>query len=362
MNSCDDDWDQFLLNDNIDDLSDTEIDNHKNINNKDDIIPKCSDIYISTKTKISYLNKNIDLNNDFWKIPVINYNNPIEGIVKKQIKFNNKTQEEVDEIATRLEKEEIFNNQIISSINNPENNKIKFKDIRKITIGLSKKDIISHRCKEKSAFYNCFVLIVRLKINNVFKESHEKIFNTGKIELPGIQSDETLYKILDFIINILQDNCGYENIIYIPEQIDTVLINSNFNCGYYINRDKLYDILRDKYRLHTLYDPCSYPGIMSKFYYDPTLDSSNTQTGVKSRDDINKEKKISFMIFRTGSVLIVGKCLEHELIEIYEFLKKLLECEYKFIVQENSEDNTLKQKVKNKKKIKKNIIIVDNFS
>lgn len=361
MSSCDDDWEQFLLSDDIENDDDPQI-NKAKTNGKDEIIPKCSDIYISTKTMISYLNCNIDLNDNFWKIPVLNYNNPIEGVVKKQIKFNNKTQEEVDEIATRLEKEKIFNNQIISSINNPDNNKIKFKDVRKITIGLSKKDITSHRCKEKSAFYNCFVLIIRLKINDVFKECHTKIFNTGKIELPGIKSDVTLYKILDFIINILKEHCGYKDIIYLPEKTETVLINSNFNCGYYINRDKLYDMLRDKYRFHTLYDPCSYPGIMSKFYYDPTLDKPGLQTGIKTRD--NKEKQISFMIFRTGSVLIVGKCLELELIEIYEFLKNLLSHEHKLILQENGDDNTVTQKpkVKKTKKIKRKITIIDNFS
>ena len=32
--------------------------------------PKCSDIYISTKTKIGYLNSKIDLYDIFWKIPV----------------------------------------------------------------------------------------------------------------------------------------------------------------------------------------------------------------------------------------------------------------------------------------------------
>ena len=99
---------------------------------------------------------------------MINYNSPIEGVVKKQIKINSKTKEEVNNIEEKLKNESIYNNQIISSIDNPENNKVKFKDVRKITIGLSKKDITSHRCKQKSAFYNCFVLIIRLNINGCF--------------------------------------------------------------------------------------------------------------------------------------------------------------------------------------------------
>ena len=133
MNSCDEDWEQFLMNDDVEDQ------NFSNNFDTDRNIPKCSDIYISTKTKISYLNKKIDLNSDFWKIPIIDYNSPIEGIVKKQIKINSKTKEEVNSIEDKLINESIYNNQIISSIDNPENNKVKFKDVRKITIGLSKK-------------------------------------------------------------------------------------------------------------------------------------------------------------------------------------------------------------------------------
>jgi hypothetical protein len=354
MSSCDDDWEQFLMNDNF---YNAKEDSSSNIL-ENEYIPKCSNIYISTKTKISYLNKNIDLNSDFWNIPVLDYNDPREGVIKKQIKINSKCKEEVDIISEKLNQEKIYQNYIISSIDNPDNNKVKFKDVRKITIGLSKKDIITHRCKQKSAFYNCFVLIIRLKLDNNFKECHVKIFNTGKIELPGIQSDEVLTKLLDYVVNLLKEYCGYDDLIYIPEETETVLINSNFNCGYFINRDKLYDLLRNKYRLHTLYDPCSYPGIMSKFYYNPIL-SKNEQTGIKSRE--NQEKEISFMIFRTGSVLIVGKCIESELIEIYDFLKKLLENECNNIIQNTDLSNfTVKSKKKVAKKIKKKITLLDN--
>ena len=47
-------WENFLLNDNI------NINNNTNIDNKKDI-PKSSELYISTKTKISYLSIPINL-------------------------------------------------------------------------------------------------------------------------------------------------------------------------------------------------------------------------------------------------------------------------------------------------------------
>ena len=50
--------------------------------------PKCSDIYISTKTKIAYLNTSINLRTIFWNIPVLLYQDRCEGVIKKQMKVN----------------------------------------------------------------------------------------------------------------------------------------------------------------------------------------------------------------------------------------------------------------------------------
>ena len=57
-------------------------DKKNNINKKIEM-PKCSDIYISTQTKIAYLNQEIDLYDIFWKLPIIPYHQPINGIIKK---------------------------------------------------------------------------------------------------------------------------------------------------------------------------------------------------------------------------------------------------------------------------------------
>ena len=62
------------------------------------ISPKCSQLNISTKTKIAYLNVPIDLKTVFWNVPLIKYHEPCEGFVKKQMKFNSTTLEEVDNI------------------------------------------------------------------------------------------------------------------------------------------------------------------------------------------------------------------------------------------------------------------------
>jgi hypothetical protein len=325
----------------------------------DIIAPKATNIYISTKTKIAYLNNTIDLKSIFWKVPIIPYSKPINGIIKKQMKFNSTTKEELDLIQNKLKDETYFEEHIITHIDNPVG-RIKFKDIRKISIGISKKDILSYRCKKKSAFYNCFVIILRMKIENIFKEFHVKVFNTGKLEIPGIQNETTFQMILSEVIKTLQPYID-SKLEYKPDSEETVLINSNFNCGFFINRDELFEILTKKYNIQAIYDPCSYPGIQCKFYYNPNIGIQNgCQISEENKHLYKNIKEVSFMIFRTGSVLIVGKCDENVLILIYDFLKIILNNEYKNICQKYSVGDDISMftvKDKNKKPRRKNVVI-----
>ena len=328
LNFIDENNDNDFLTDN-----DTEICKSNNI-------PKCSDIYISTKTKIAYLDTDIDLHEIFWKIKLIQYHESKEGVIKKQMKFNSLTKEEYSATLENIEKEKQNNyieDYVIQHVDMVNGNKSKFKNIRKVSVGISKKDIMSYRSKPKSAFYNCFVILARLLHEDSYKEIHIKVFNTGKIEIPGIQNDCLFNKSLSFIKNLVQIFIPRE-INYIEDKIETVLINSNFTCGFLINREKLFNKLKTKYRINASYDPCSYPGIQCKY---------KTQS-----NNVNYE--VSFMIFRTGSILIVGKCNEIVLYEIYNFLKNILHEEYDEIKQSGE---IPVEKKKNKKVRKKKIFV-----
>jgi hypothetical protein len=363
----DEEWEHFISHDH-EDISDDEDDTTQIVkqtaeeflsaNLSADLTseaPKSTNIYISTKTKIAYLNSQIDLKQVFWQVPVIPYATPANGVIKKQMKFNSTAIEELAYIETRLKDEKYFEEYIITHIDNPAG-RIKFKDIRKVSIGVSKKDLMSYRCKKKSAFYNCFVLILRTKVVDSYKEFHVKVFNTGKLEIPGVQSEPLFEQILVQVLETLQPYVDHP-IGYKPNSTETVLINSNFNCGFFINRETLYEILKFKYNIQSIYDPCSYPGIQCKFYYNPDV-------GIQNGSQISEENKhlyanimeVSFMIFRTGSVLIVGRCDENVLLVIYEFLKIILNNEFKNICQKNIKaDEAIKDK---KKKVRrKNITI-----
>jgi hypothetical protein len=187
-----------------------------------------------------------------------------------------------------------------------------------------------------------------MKVESTFKEFHVKVFNTGKLEIPGVQCEMVFGLLMQQILDTLQPFVEIK-LAYKDNSNETVLINSNFNCGFYINREILYDILKSKYNIQAIYDPCSYPGIQCKFYYNPDIGiQSGSQITEENKHIYKNIKEVSFMIFRTGSVLIVGRCDEDILMIIYNFLKVILLNEYKNICQKH-----IKVADENKNKIKK---------
>ena len=117
----------------------------RTIEKKNKFFPKCSDIYISTKTKIAYLNMPICLKDIFWTIPVLLYQERKEGVIKKQMKMNCLNEDVICSLESQIknvkETEICIEVDILKKVKKA--GKIKFKDTRKINIGLSKKDLNS---------------------------------------------------------------------------------------------------------------------------------------------------------------------------------------------------------------------------
>ena len=80
MNFVDQEWEQFISA--IKRGEDTTVVKSKAVDTSSDK-PLCNDLYISTKTKVLFLNSSIDINRVFWEIPVIQYWTPKVGIIKK---------------------------------------------------------------------------------------------------------------------------------------------------------------------------------------------------------------------------------------------------------------------------------------
>lgn len=327
-------------------------------------VPQSTELYISTKTKIVQLNTEIDIYKVFWQIPISSYIQYKEGVIKKQMKFNSETKAELNIVLQQYNAEMNYKTEyIIKHIDNPSGN-VKFKDKRKISIGLCSKDILTKQTKPKGAFYNCFVINLRLLIDDCFREFHVKLFNTGEIELPGTKNECHRHIVLKRVVAILKECTGDDALQLLDKPPKNVLINSNFNCGYYINRCKLTELLKYKYNIHANYDPGStYQGIQCKLYYNPnnTISFSGGNHSNVMDTELNtgkkQHKKMSFMIFRTGSVLIVGKCDDDVVYQIYNYLKQIFIDEYHNIVQQTTELYRTSATNKTKKKRPKKVTI-----
>lgn len=335
--------------------------------------PECEDLYISTKTKLLYLNqKDIDVARIFWNVPIVEYWKPGEGVIKKQMKVASHSKEECEENTRKLKQTYYYTERIIKQIDNPIAKKIKFKDERKVTVGISTKNVLNYRGKDKGgAMFNCIALTFRFRNDvNRFHEIHVKVFNTGKLEIPGVLNTNLFDRVKVFILDTLrpffEEPIGFKDI---PSE--NVLINSNFECNYNINRDALHAILRsDKYKIDTTFDSCSYPGVKCKFYFcNKNGFDIEKQRGVVLQEDCNlmvdelieskKYTKVSFMIFRTGGCLIVGNCSEEILTFVYDFVKNILKDEYQNIYM--SKENIGPAEPKKKKLRKRKITVSTSY-
>ena len=84
MADIEDDWESFFNDDNTEESAPDTNEQRNNII-PENFKPSCSDINISTKTKIVYLNTRLDLDDLFWKIDIIPYDTHNCGVIKSRL-------------------------------------------------------------------------------------------------------------------------------------------------------------------------------------------------------------------------------------------------------------------------------------
>ena len=339
-------------------------------------------LIISTKSNNAKLNGqsgDMDVWSMFWALDVIPYITRDEGVIKKQIKIQCKSRSELEELNRRLEGVQSHTITKEQGTNTEEHDKccfsphcckanqsssstscyspacrrrahLPFNYIAKLCIGVSSKDVKAHRVKEKNAFFNSFTMVLRVKYKLSFKEIVIKVFNKNVLSLPGMLDDELLNNSLALIDRVLGDasvivNPNRPRLAHIPGSISDVMVNSNFWCGFGLDRDKVVNLMREQCKLETSYDPSTYPGVICRFYEArgegvgkalpgvcPCAKSCSTlRIGDKRKTAKNKEPespnacvKLTFMLFRTGSVLIVGRCDRSLLQKVHNHVAMLL--------------------------------------
>lgn len=172
------------------------------------------------------------------------------------------------------------------------------------------------KSKKKRNFYNQVTMIIKC-VNVV--DVNIKIFKNGSIQMTGCKKISPVIWVLDKLFGMLREKLDEYAEPYVFLTISELfkfkiaMINSNFNIGFKINRDKLYYLLADD-----KYD-CE---------YDPSR-----HAGVKLRYNLHgATKNPSIFIFGKGSIIITGARTYAQIMECYKFINVYLIENYNKVV------------------------------
>jgi hypothetical protein len=118
------------------------------------------------------------------------------------------------------------------------------------------------------------------------------------------------------------------------------MINSDLSINHNINLKKMSKLLK-KLGMFNSYDPDDYPGVLTKYYYNPTnvvQGICNCTPHCSSKEKNSSCTKITISIFRPGSIIITGPRNTTQLMLAHDLIIKILK-EHIDIVKGGSNDD-----------------------
>ena len=182
--------------------------------------------------------------------------------------------------------------------------------------------------KEKKYFYNQVTLHIWLG-----KRINMKIFNNGRIQMTGIKKESQGYETIELFIKEI-NKISDENKIKIfnefniqqIEPIETVLINSDFDIYSEVNREMLHRLIVE-HGYYSSYEPCTYPGVNIKYYYNPikrNFGICDCEKPCNGKGKDNTCKKITIAVFKSGKIIITGGRNKQNINSAYQFITEFI--------------------------------------
>ncbi len=200
--------------------------------------------------------------------------------------------------------------------------------VKKLKTGKKKKR------REKKNFYNQVSLIFRsatlmgldpekLSLKERFKTVNVKLFINGSIQMTGCKHLDNIKKSLEVLFEklkirkaVLNKELKFELKPFVDDiskldinkvtNFKIVMINTNFNILFQINREKLHQLLKQTGHDVT-FDPIIHACVNIKFHIPNTLN-----------------KTISIFVFESGSITIAGSNSCQQVLETYNFINKFI--------------------------------------
>lgn len=197
-------------------------------------------------------------------------------------------------------------------------------------------------CNKKKKFFN--QITIEIKSGNNLHNL--KLFNNGSISMTGIKSKingiKTVNLLYKKLISIKDKNIyDVENLELLYFKI--VLINSDYHIGYEIVRNELHQLLVNDYKIFSSFEPCIYPGVNSKFFWNkdykdkPFKGKCYCNTFCNGKGNGNGEgdcKKVTISAFQSGSIIITGAQSIEQIVDSFNFINQIFQTYYKQLKKE----------------------------
>ncbi len=212
-------------------------------------------------------------------------------------------------------------------------------NVKKLKIGKKKKR------REKKNFYNQVSLIFRsatlmgldpenLDIKEKFKTVNVKLFINGSIQMTGCKHLENIKRSLEILFEkfkikkaILNKELKFELKPFVDDvtkldinkvtNFKIVMINTNFNILFQINREKLHQLLKEL-GFDVTFDPIIHACVNIKYHIPNSIN-----------------KTISIFVFESGSITIAGSNSCQQVLETYNFINKFILTNYSKLLTKN---------------------------
>ena len=333
-------------------------DSNKHLNNSicNEEMPNSSNIRISTTTMICSFNSNINLGvvGKFFKTDnIITFmDNGGKPVKNSDIKKNNRPFFNQATLIVKLNPLKKINVKIFS------NGKIQMTGVKTKIDGYEALKYIINKLYKLEGDIPLSKLFIKQQVELLndklqVEELPFKYYKKNKTNSKHVYSSTVLYEKDNVIIDKFVKSLNIELIIkdlishYDGEDIlvkthsiediekvqigDIQIVNivSDFNTNFEIKRDVLYNIIKNNYQIVSRFDPCIYPGVKNKFFYNEKyLDKEfpgkcyckGKCLGKGNGNGEGDCKQITISIFQSGSILITwAKNIDH-----IEYIRKFV--------------------------------------
>lgn len=227
------------------------------------------------------------------------------------------------------------------------------KKVETVYKGFSKKqkkmDLVSSDKPPTKRFDNQVTIVYRTSLNGVKCMMNTKVFKNGNVQMTGVRSITQGHQMIERIAVMIRGI--YNTVPDIVVNIDNLgcrnyrlrLINSDFRVGYEIRREQLYKILMDNYKVCCSFEPCIYPAVKIKYYFN---ESRNIKDGIcycSKKCIIGKGcgsgdklcKKVTIAVFQSGCIIITGGQSIEQVEEAYRYINEILSENIEHIKKKN---------------------------